>query len=167
MINMTCNLYQDLTEVISTDAWQTDPFHLQIGVYQGDPLSVLVFSTVMNTLVDTITKSHADMGYSLGTSSHNLLQYADNTSLIADGPSSCQTLLSTTEAWLVRSGMKANIPKCVSLAVGLPAASRMTPSLPSMEKSSLTLGTASSTSSGPQCAPMALRRKHERGYQGS
>ena len=117
MINMTCNLYQDLTGVVSTDAWQTDPFHLQVGVYQGDPLSVLVFNTVMNTLVDTITKSHADLGYFLGASSHNLLQYANDTSLIADGPSSCQTLLTTTEAWLEWSGMKANIPKCVSLAV--------------------------------------------------
>ena len=117
MINTTCNLYRDLTGVVSTDAWQTDPFHLQVGVYQGDPLSVLVFNTVMNTLVDTITKSHADLGYSLGASSHNLLQYADDTSLIADGPSSCQTLLTTTEAWLEWSGMKANIPKCVSLAV--------------------------------------------------
>ena len=117
MINMTCNLYQDLTGVVSTDAWQTDPFHLQIGVYQGDPLSVIVFNTVMNTLVDTITKSHADLGYSLGASSHNLLQYADDTSLIADGPSSCQKLLTITEAWLEWSGMKANIPKCVSLAV--------------------------------------------------
>ena len=47
----------------------------------------------------------------------NLLQYADDTSLIADGPSSCQTLLATTEAWLTWSGMKANVPKCVSLAI--------------------------------------------------
>ena len=119
MVDMICNLYQDLKGVISTKSWQTDPFHLQMGVYQGDPLSVIVFNTVMNTLVDTITRRHPDLGYTLGTSSHrsNLLQYADDTSLIADGPSSCRILINTTEAWLMWSGMKANVPKCVSLAV--------------------------------------------------
>ena len=91
--------------------------HLQIGVFQGDPLSVLVFNTVMNTLVDTITKRHSNLGYTLAASSQwsNLLQYVDDTSLLSDGSSSCQcqSLLSTTEAWLSWSGMKANVPKCM------------------------------------------------------
>ena len=118
MIDMISSLYQDLTGVISAKSWETDPFHLQIGVYQGDPLSVLVFNMVMNTLVDAITKCHPNLGYTLGTNHRpNLLQYADDTSLIADGPSSCRTLLATTEAWLTWSGMKANAPKCVSLAI--------------------------------------------------
>ena len=97
----------------------TDPIHLQTGVYQGDPLSVLVFNTVMNILVDTMTKHYSDLGYSLSSSPNktNQLQYADDTSLIADGPSSCKTLLSATESWLEWSGMKANVPKCMSLAI--------------------------------------------------
>ena len=78
-----------------------------------------IFNTVMNTLVDTITKNYLDLGYSLASSRGrtNLLQYADDTSLISNGPSSCQMLLSATDAWLDWSGMKANVPKCVSLAV--------------------------------------------------
>ena len=80
--------------------------------------SVVIFNTVMNTLVDTITKNYPDLGYSLASHGRtNLLQFADDTSLIADGPSSCQTLLSATDAWLDWSGMKANVSKCVSLAV--------------------------------------------------
>ena len=116
---MVSSLYVDLIGVVSTKSWQTAPIHLQIGVFQGDPLSVLVFNTVMNTLVDTITQRHPNLGYTLAASSQrsNLLQYADDTSLLSDGPSSCQTLLSTTEAWLSWSGMKANVPKCVSLAI--------------------------------------------------
>ena len=118
MTSMLSNLYQDLTGVVSTKSWLTDPIHLQIGVYQGDPLSVLVFNTVMNTLVDTITKCHPDLGYHLSSSSvkSNLLQYADDTSLV-DGPSSCKAMLTTTEAWLKWSGTKANVPKCMSLAI--------------------------------------------------
>ena len=119
MTSMLSNLYQDLTGVVSTKSWLTDPIHLQIGVYQGDPLSVLVFNTVMNTLVDTITKCHPDLEYHLSSSSvkSNLLQYADDTSLLADGPSSCKAMLTTPEAWLKWSGMKANVPKCMSLAI--------------------------------------------------
>ena len=131
MVDMICNLYQDLKGVISTKSWQTDPFHLQMGVYQGDPLSVIVFNTAMNTLVGTITRCHPDLGYTLGTSSHrsNLLQYADDKSLIADGPSSCRILINTTEAWLMWSGAKANIPKCVSLAIGASSGKPYDPNL--------------------------------------
>ena len=91
---MVSSLYEDLIGVVSTKSWQTAPIHLQIGVFQGDPLSVLVFNTVMNTLVDTITKRHSNLGYTLAASSQrsNLLQYADDTSLLSNGPSSCQSL---------------------------------------------------------------------------
>ena len=119
MVSTISNLYKDLICVVSTKSWTTNPIQLQTGVYQGDPLSVLVFNTVMNTLVDTITKRYPGLGYSHSSSpsTTNLLQYADDTSLIADGPSSCRTLLSATESWLSWSGMKANVPKCVSLAI--------------------------------------------------
>ena len=119
MEDIISSLYEVLIGVVSTKSWQTAPIHLQIGVFQGDPLSVLVFNTVMNTLVDTITKGHSNLGYMLAASSQrsNLLQYADDTSVLSNGPSSCQTLLSTTEALLSWSGMKANVPKCVCLAI--------------------------------------------------
>ena len=73
----------------------------------------------MNTLVDSITQRCAHLGYSLNSVSGriNLLQYADDTSLIGDGPSSCQHLLSLTELWLSWSGMQANVPKCVGVAI--------------------------------------------------
>lgn len=93
--------------------------NLQIAVYQGDPLPVLMFNTVINTLVDTITKCYPDLGYSLTSSPHqtNLLQYADDTFVISDGPSSCKTVLAAIEDWLMWFGMKANVPKCLSLTI--------------------------------------------------
>ena len=102
MVNTISNLYQHLTGVVFINSWTTNPIHIQIGVYQGDPFLVLVFNTVMNTLVDTITKRYPDLGYSLRSSpcKTNLLQYANDISLIADGSSSCRTLLAATETWL-------------------------------------------------------------------
>ena len=107
MTRLVSNIYDNPTAVISTKSWTTAPIHLQLGVYQGDPLSVIIFNTVMNTLVDSITQRCSRLGYSLSSisSTINLLQYADDTSLISDGPASCQQLLGLTEAWLSWSGM--------------------------------------------------------------
>ena len=91
---------------------------LKIGVYQGDPLSVVVFNTVINTLVDTLQVRN-DLGYTLSDSTHlfNLLQYADDTCVIANTPATCQQLLNMVDQWLEWSGMKAEVAKCHSVAI--------------------------------------------------
>ena len=106
------------TAPVNTSAEQVSVLG-QLGVYQGDPLSVIIFNTVMNTLVDSITQPFSQLGYNLSSVGNkiNLLQYADDTSLIGDGPSSCQHLSRLTESWLAWSGMRANVPKCVCIAV--------------------------------------------------
>lgn len=111
-------LYSDLPAVVVTQDWSTSAIPLQLGVYQGDPLSVVVFNTVTNTLVDTIWgRSH--LGYTITNTSHtiNLLQYTDDTCLIAKDPATCQHLLDVTDLWLQWSGMEAKVPKCHSLAI--------------------------------------------------
>ena len=120
LIQLVTNIYDGLTAVVSTKSWTTAPIHLQLGVYQGAPLSAIIFNTVMNTLVDSIIQRYSQLGYSLNSahSRINLLQYADDTCLIGDDPSSCQRLLSITESWLDCSGMQANVPKCVSVHIG-------------------------------------------------
>jgi hypothetical protein len=72
----------------------------------------------MNTLVDTL-QTRLDLGYSISSSNHqvNLLQYADDTCLLANSPSSCQHLLNMVDRWLQWSGMRAKIPKCHSMAI--------------------------------------------------
>ena len=111
------SLYKDLSASIITKDWSTPAISLEIGVYQGDPLSVVIFNTVINTLVDSL-KCHTELGYTL-TPGHrtSLLQYADDTCITANGPSSCQSLLDTTDKWLQWSGMRAKVSKCHSLAI--------------------------------------------------
>ena len=60
---------------------------LKIGMYQSDPLSVMI--TVINTLVDTI-KTRLDLGYCLQLSV-NQLQY--DMCLVTNSLSSCQQML--------------------------------------------------------------------------
>ena len=62
------SLYSDLSATILTPEWSTPSIPLKIGVYQGDPLSVVVFNTVINTLVDTLQVRN-NLGYPLHQSS--------------------------------------------------------------------------------------------------
>ena len=130
--NMVSELYTGLLAIIRTKSWTTSPISLLQGVYQGDPFSVVIFNTVMNTLVDNITKNHPDLGFSLACVPRktNLLQYADDTSLIADGPSSCRTLLDATDSWLEWSGTRANVPKCITMAIQSSTGRAYDPKLP-------------------------------------
>ena len=91
---------------------------MQKGVYQGDPLSVVIFNMVLNKLVDTIT-TRIDLGYQLSGSlcRVNIMQYADDTCLVANSLSSCQYLLSKVGDWLVWTGMAAKVPKCQCLSL--------------------------------------------------
>ena len=116
--NTVSSLYSGLSAAITAGSWATPFVPLQTGVYQGDPLSVVVFNTIMCTLIDAL-KPLKHLGYNLSGSKHlvHLLQYADDTCLVGDGPSSCQELLKQVERWLQWSGMKAKVPKCHSLAI--------------------------------------------------
>ena len=89
-----------------------------------------ILNTVMSTLSNTLrTQSHC--GYSISGSSlkTNVLLYADDICLVADGPASGQYLLSTVEQWLHWSGMAAKIPKCCSIAINSSSAVRYDPGL--------------------------------------
>lgn len=88
------HLYSGLSALIIADDWSTN----HSGVYQGDPLSVVIFNTVINTLVDTL-KGKADLGYKVYNTSYsiNVLQYADDTCLVANSPAACQQLLNSTD----------------------------------------------------------------------
>ena len=116
--NTVSSLYSGLSATITSDKWATSCVPLQTGVYQGDPLSVVIFNTIMCTLIDAL-KPLQHLGYNISGTKHSvhLLQYADDTCLVANGPSSCQELLNQVERWLQWSGMKAKVPKCHSLGV--------------------------------------------------
>ena len=116
--NTVAQLYSNLNVVVTSPSWVTSPVPLRVGVYQGDPLSVVIFNSVMSTPGESL-KQYQQLGYSFTNSSRSLttLQYADDTCLVADGPSSCQTLLEHMQRWLEWTGMKAKVPKCHSLAI--------------------------------------------------
>ena len=112
------SFYSNLSVNVNSSQWSTSPITLRVGVYQGDPLSVVIFNTVINTMIDTIKRHRRDLGYQYTSKfSVNLLQYADDICLTANSPASCQQLLHLVDRWLHWSGMRVKIPKCQSLAL--------------------------------------------------
>lgn len=115
-VSLVDNLYSSLSASVWTESWSTPHIPIKGGVFQGDPLSVIIFNTVMNTYIDAV-KPYLSSSYQFTnhTQSLGLLQYADDTCLVSDGPASCQKLLDLTDIWL--RWMEARIPKCQCMAI--------------------------------------------------
>ena len=118
LVSTVANLYTNLSATITTPTWTTLEIPLQVGVYQGDPLSTIIFNTVMCTLIEAL-HPYRHLGYTFSQSerSVHLLQYADDTCLIGSGPASCQELLQPVERWLQWTGMRAKPAKCHNLGI--------------------------------------------------
>ena len=130
LTNLVNSFYADLAATVSSGSWATPLISIQVGVYQGDPFSVVIFNTVINTLVDTI-RTRSDLGYSFAQSQPpiNLLQYADDICLIGNSPVSCQHLLDLLATWLYWSGMRAKIQKCACLGLQASSGKKINPLL--------------------------------------
>ena len=74
-------------------------------------------------------KQSQELGYSFSNSCISIitLQYADDSCLVADDPSSCQELVNHVDHWLLWSGKRA--PKCYSLALQVTTARPYDPKL--------------------------------------
>ena len=123
---------------------------MKTGVYQCDSFSGVIFNTVICTMADFF-KSIQHLGYKFAGSQRtiHLLQYADDTCLISDGPERtihlllytddtcrisdgperCKRLLRGIERWLDWSVMKVKVPKCHSLTPGASTAKTYDPKL--------------------------------------
>ena len=66
LCNLLLSWYDGLSASISTSNWVSPTIPLEIGVYQ-DPLSVLIFLTVMATLSDTLS-TKKDLGVKISSS---------------------------------------------------------------------------------------------------
>ena len=72
-----------------------------------------------STLLNPLVQHCLHLGYRFSSSKIclNLLQYADDTCLLAHDPRSCQRILNIMEEWLTWSGMQAKPSKCQAVAL--------------------------------------------------
>ena len=106
------------------------PAPSSLVVNQGDPISVVIFLTVMNNLSDTL-RARSDLGFTLPSSSISInhLLYADDVCLVSNSTASCQHLLDLVQQWFEWALLKAKVPKCCSMAIQVSNGRRVSPGL--------------------------------------
>ena len=116
---LVSSLYESQQAVITCKQWESKPVDLTVGIFQGDPLSVSIFNTTINLLLDHIHHACPNAGYRFSSTTRELstLQYADDTCLIVNSVKKCQMMLHATELWLTWAKMKPKVPKCRALAL--------------------------------------------------
>ena len=116
-------LYTHSTAVVETKSWRSNPFTFRRGVFQGDPLSPIVFLLVFNPILQEL-QNQSHKGYKLGDVSHVSLPYADDFCLISTNLLTHQKLIDKIHSQVTSMGMKLKPSKCrsFSLTAGKPSA---------------------------------------------
>ena len=118
-IRLVQEFYRGLSVVVTTRNWTTDTIPLNVGIFQGDPMSVIIFNLVANLFVELITENYHHLGYQFTGSAYalSLLQYADDSYLMSNSLENCQLLCNVAQMWLEWAHMRAKVPKCHVLAI--------------------------------------------------
>ena len=113
------NYYASLRVIIRTRAWTTRSIQQLVGVFQGCPLSVIIFLLFLNILYAWYAlPEHKHMGYKFQKSSLSILgtAFADDISLFVRRIQYLQQLLDGTDRFLRWARMKAKPAKCKAIA---------------------------------------------------
>ena len=111
--------YDELTVRIVTKDWKSNWFYYLIGLFQGDPLSVVLFLIVFNLLLDLL-KSRQGLGYrpSFSSSQTSNRAFADDLTLMSSRLEKLKEQIEVMERFLNWTRkMKAKPSKCIALGM--------------------------------------------------
>jgi hypothetical protein len=75
------NLYSNLHGSVHTKQWNSKVFPFNKGVFQGDPLSPIIFLCCFNPIIEKLQQVRGH-GYLLGSTRHITLPFADDFNLL-------------------------------------------------------------------------------------
>ena len=119
LVSYLMRYYDELIVRVVTKDWKTNWFFYLIGLFQGDPLSVVLFLIVFNLLLDLLGNQN-DLGYkpSFSASSSSNRAFADDLTLMSSRLDRVMKQIDVMETFLKWTRkMKAKPSKCVSLAM--------------------------------------------------
>ena len=119
LIEYMFKYYDELIVRVVTKDWKSDWFYYLLGLFQGDPLSVILFLIVFNLLLDLL-KQKRGLGYQPSFSAHPTSNraFADDLTLMSSRLDKIKKQIEVMEEFLVWSRtMKAKPSKCVSLGM--------------------------------------------------
>ena len=87
------NTYMNSKAVVETKSWRSEPFPFKKGVFQGDPISPIIFLMTFNPIIQSLQNQSQKFGYKLGDFSYVTLPYTDDFCPISTHKSSHQNLI--------------------------------------------------------------------------
>ncbi|CAI5741780.1 unnamed protein product [Peronospora destructor] len=140
-LNRCQDIYQDSAFVVSnaTDG-VTDPIRHGVGVYQGCPLSPLLFIAALVLLIRRLARLD-DVGVPLAADVRPCTSaYADDIKVFCDSADGIQQCHGVVKRFLAWTGLRANPVKCACLAVTTgPRGSPLAPKIPQLKREAVAL----------------------------
>ena len=109
------NLYSTLSGQVRTKEWVSNEFQFQRGIFQGDPLSPLVFILCFDPIIQFL-KVNSTFGYDLDGTRIITAPFADDFCLVTGNKRSHQRLLNEIDHHIKSMGLRLKPSKCRSLS---------------------------------------------------
>ena len=111
------SLYKLLKGRVRTSDWVADEFVFSKGVFQGDPLSPIIFLMCFNPILEDLKRFEANDGYVLNDMPFISLPFADDFNLITRDIRKHRKLMVRLNDLIRSMGLKLKPRKCRSLSV--------------------------------------------------
>ena len=119
-INLISNMYKNRHAQLSINGELTDPFPIERGVLQGDPLSPALFILQCTPLYAKLHEARNSHGIPIPNDRPAPVAtfYADDTNLVARSPESAVHLFNIAVWFCSNSGAKLHPDKCIGIPAG-------------------------------------------------
>ena len=111
------NLYSRLQGQVKGPNWMSSPFDFKRGVFQGDPLSSIIFLTVFNPIVQHLKSIEDIYGYNLNGSRYITLPFADDFCLITSDKRHHQKIMNEIHSITKTMNLTLKPVKCKSISI--------------------------------------------------
>ena len=105
-------LYQNAHTQISTREGLSSPIRITKGILQGDPLSPILFNLFIANMAELFLRNRNSDGIRINTTTRlHLLQYADDTAILAPNVTDMTRKIQVLSEYFVRMGLEVNLAK--------------------------------------------------------
>src|SRR5260370_37137574 len=122
MIDTICSLYTNAETTVILNGEMSKRFPVTRGIYQGDPLSCLLFNLAIEPMSHLLRTTEKLTGLSIDMPNihHKIILslFADDATVFLSENDNPKTLFDLLDIWCIASGAKFNKEKTVILPVG-------------------------------------------------
>ena len=111
------NLYSQLEGTVRGPNWTSKPFNFKRGVFQGDPLSPIIFLLVFNPIIQVLKNHESLHGYNMEGEKYITLPFADDFCLITSDKRKHQKIMGEIHEITKSMNLTLKPSKCKSISI--------------------------------------------------